>query len=61
MKRGLKTIYKKKRTYQLKVNFTPVLQLLEQAINKVGHSVLNLLYNMLRHKYLDFRDITCTY
>lgn len=47
MKRGLKTIYKKKRIYQFKANFVPVLQLLKQAINKsLKWAILPLIYYM---------------
>lgn len=47
MKRGLKTIYKKKRIYHFKANFIPVLQLLKQAINtSLKWVILPLIYYM---------------
>lgn len=48
MKRGLKTIWKKKRMYQFKANFIPVLKLLKQAINKsLKWAILPLIYYMI--------------
>lgn len=64
MKRGLKTIYKKKRIHQFKDNFISVLQLLKQTIDKsLQWVILTLIYFMTCKacKHLDFRDIKCTY
>lgn len=55
IKRGLKTIYKKKKIHQFKANFISVLQALKQTIDKCLQRVILTLIYYMTHKAWTFR------